>query len=129
VKAFYDSALKISQEKKARGIIDQEKFETETKDNLGLAVNRTKRLFKTNEDFSSQPGRLSSSKDTVYLEQFLLSEKLRSIGAEKYLLVGGVNLENLTTLAEIGLLDLKDIKIHTPYVLEIWEKVKDRYKA
>lgn len=128
VKAFYDSALKVMQEKKKNGIINDEQLVAEARNNIKLAINRAKRLFADNAKFESNAPSLTRSRDSVYLEQSLLLEKLKEAGMEKYAFIGKVNLDSLIKLTEIGLVNLNEIKSPDYYSLKIWDRIKDNYR-
>ncbi|PIU78851.1 MAG: hypothetical protein COS72_01825 [Candidatus Moranbacteria bacterium CG06_land_8_20_14_3_00_43_56] len=70
---------------------------------------------------------LTHSKDTAYLEQYILSEKLREAGLEKLLFFGAGNLQDIITLLKLSLLDISQMQIPKYHVLKIWEKEKDKY--
>ncbi|TAK95249.1 hypothetical protein EPO05_04595 [Patescibacteria group bacterium] len=127
IKAFYASAIQAVQERKRQGKVSPDSFMTEANKKLKLAINRARRLFTDGADFTSTSSVLTKSKDTVYLEQALLLEKLKAAGLEKYAFVGGVNLNTLIELAKIGLIKTSDIRTPDFYALEIWERIKGNY--
>jgi|WetSurMetagenome_2_1015567.scaffolds.fasta_scaffold05184_1 hypothetical protein len=127
VQAFYESALKKIKAKKERGLSNEAEFKNEILEELELAINRTRRLFRDSEDLGIKSPLLTTSKDTVYLEQSILLEKLKKEGMEKYAFMNGANLKTLITLSEIGLLDLEKIKAPDYYALEIWNRLKSNY--
>ncbi len=66
---------------------------------------------------------LTKSKDTVYIEQAIIMEKLKENGLENCAFVKDVNLDMLANLMEIGLIDLKDMeKLDFSFILNLWEK-------
>jgi hypothetical protein len=129
IKVFYDSGLAIIKNKKEVKTIDEDDFIKEARDLLKLAINRTKRLFTSSDKFNQSGPYLTKSKDTVYAEQIIVMEKLRKSGLEKCAFVSGVNLDTLSTLIEIGLIDLDKIeKPNLDFIREIWEREKHRYQ-
>jgi len=126
-KAFYDDQKKVFIEKRNRDIINDAEFKEKTRSALETAINRCKRLFR-GDNKNSNSRFLTKSKDTAYLEQLILMDKLQKQGMEKYAFVGSVNLRTLADLAEIGLIDLAQVKKPDLYSLEIWNKIKDNYK-
>lgn len=131
VKAFYDSCLKVSRMRLERKTINKKQFLKECLDNIEFATDRTKRIFRPSVvplDDANQY--ITSSKDLLYLEQQKLTSELRKEKLEKYLLLGGINLDNLLILLKTGLLD--DKKIIEPridLIREIWQKYKDKYEV
>lgn len=128
IKAFYDSSQKGLLEKKKLGLISEEKFTEELKENLKLAIDRTKRLYKEGINYDDESEFLAKSKDTAYLEQLILLKKLKDRGMEKYAYIGGCNLNTLVLLSKIGFLDLNKIEKPKFYALKVWDKMKDSYK-
>lgn len=128
IKAFYDSSRKGLLKKKKLGLINEEKFTEELKENLKLAINRTKRLYKEGVDYDDGSKFLAKSKDTAYLEQLILLQKLKDKGMEKYAYIGGCNLNTLILLSKIGFLDLNKIEKPKFYALKVWDKIKNNYK-
>lgn len=128
IKSFYDNQKLVFAEKRNRGIINNSDFQKEIHDVLELSINRCKRLFRSGVDKNSDSPFLTKSKDTVYLEQLMLMSKLQQQGMEKYAFVGSVNLRTLADLAEIGFINLSQIRKPDLYSLEIWNKIKDNYK-
>lgn len=114
IKAFHESTLRGPRLQKTLGQISEEVFKKEVKKSLKLAINRTKRLFREGSDFSSNQPFLTNSKDTVYLEQVKLFQELKQRGLEKYVFVGGANLNTLLFLMKSGFLDPKDIQTEIP---------------
>ncbi|QQS15344.1 MAG: hypothetical protein IPK84_03165 [Candidatus Moraniibacteriota bacterium] len=127
VKEFYESAMKIPRQEKSAGTLSDEDFKKEMRKNLRLSINRSQRLFKDGSDLSSQKGFLAKSKDTVYLEQVRLFRELKKHGLEKYVFIGGANLNALTFLLRSGFLNPEDIKTPKYYCLKIWERMKDQF--
>lgn len=128
VKTYYDSKKEFIEEKKRRDIINNTAFKKELIAALKTAISSSKRLFRLGVDKNAISPILAKSKDTVYLEQLILIDKLRQNGMEKYAFIGRVNLRTLADLAEIGLIDLAQIKKPDLYSLEIWNNIKDNYK-
>lgn len=128
IKTFFESAAKLTRAKKEAGIINTEEEIRESEANLKLAINRARRLFKDNVDLSERTSVLTKSKDTVYLEQLILMEKLKKHGLEKYAFVGGASLKTLVLLNKLGLANLNTIKKPDYYSLQIWDRMKDNYK-
>lgn len=128
VKAFFESAHKLTRAKKESGVISSEEETRENENNLSLAINRARRLFRENVDLNKQTTLLTKSKDTIYLEQLVLMKKLKKQGLEKYAFAGGVNLKTLMLLRKIGLIDLNAIKKPAYYSLRIWDRIKEAYK-
>lgn len=128
VKTFYESALEVSQKKKSLGLIDDKKFKDELSENLKLAINRVKRLFKAGVSFEKKSSFLATSGDALYLEQTILAEKLKENGLEKYLFLSGINLDVLVDLLEIDLIDPKTIQAPDFQSLEIWKRLKNKYE-
>lgn len=127
VKAFYDSHLKILKKKRAEGRLSDQAFQKETEESLAIAVNRCERLFGVGADLSSRKNFLTHSKDTAYLEQYILTEKLREAGLEKLLFLGAGNLQDLAIILKYNLLDLNRIQIPLCQALEIWRREKSKY--
>lgn len=71
---------------------------------------------------------MAKSKDTVYLEQAMLTRKLKQAGMEKYAFLGGSNLKNLIFLAETGLVDIENIQEPAGCAMEIWDRIKSEYE-
>lgn len=128
IKTFFDSCQRITLMEKKNEQLTEEKFLSETKENLKLAINRTRRFFLAPTDLNASSAYLTKSKETVYIEQLLLLEKLKESGMEQLAFVGGANLPTLVSLSKLGVLDIDKIKRPShPYLAE-WEKVKDTYK-
>lgn len=127
VKAFYDSQLKTLKKKRVEGKIDEPTFRKEIREGLEVAINRSERLFGIGIDFSSGKNFLTHSKDTAYLEQYILTEKLKKAGLEKILFFGAGNLNDIATLLKLGLLDLSQIQVPKYQTLKIWEREKPKY--
>lgn len=128
VKAFYDSELKIINTKKQNEILNETQFEKETSNAIKLAINRNKRLFRGNNSLE-ESSYLFNSKDTAYLEQRKIMNRMREQGMEKYAFVLGINLETLADLIELGKINQEEIlEPNIDYLLEIWDLVKDDYK-
>lgn len=127
VNAFYESTMNIPRQEKLAGTLSDEDFKKEMRKNLSLSINRAQRLFRDGSDLSSREGFLSKSKDTVYLEQVRLFRELKKHGLEKYVFIGGANLNALTFLLRSGFLNPEDIKTPKYYCLKIWERMKDQF--
>ncbi|MDI6778032.1 MAG: hypothetical protein QMD77_02470 [Patescibacteria group bacterium] len=127
IKSFYDSQTARKKELLKNGKIDIENFYKEIKDDLGLAINRSERLFGTGISLDSESRFLSSSHDTVYAEQFILSDKLRDTPLESLLHFGSASLSDTITLIRFGFLDLNKIRHPDLYALKIWEREKHKY--
>ncbi len=107
--------------------LEKQKFLEEAQKAVRMLIPRVRRIF-SGVELSDRTGYLPNTKDTVYLEQDILMEKLAKSGLQKLAYLGAVNLRNIATLMQIGLLKYEDImepKLHT---LEIWESIKDRYR-
>jgi hypothetical protein len=127
VKAFYDSQLKVLKKKQAEGKMDDQAFHGELKENLRVALNRCERLFGTGTSLSSRQNFLTHSKDTAYLEQYILTKKLKEAGLEKLLFFGAGNLQDIITIMKYSLLDLNKIQAPKYQTLKIWEREKPKY--
>jgi len=128
IKTFFDSCQRITLLEKENGQLIEEKFLSETKENLKLAINRTRRFFLAPTNLNTSSNYLTKSKETVYLEQLLLLEKLKESGMEQLAFVGGANLPTLVSLGKLGVLDIEKIKKPSYPYLKDWEKIKDNYK-
>lgn len=139
VKAFYDSALEINRYVKTQRINrgDNPKevvadFMAQNEKNLKDAISRVKRLFRPNVvSLNSKDPYLTSSKETVYLEQLQLVEKLGENKMEFLTLIGGLNLKNLALLTKIGLIDknvLNTLREKTSAIEKmLFTKIKEIY--
>ncbi|MFZ5391955.1 MAG: hypothetical protein ACOZAR_02045 [Patescibacteria group bacterium] len=139
VKAFYDSALEINRYVKTqrinRGDNPEEvmaDFMAQNKKNLNDAISRVKRLFRPSVvSLNSKDPYLTSSKETVYLEQLQLVEKLGKNKMEFLTLIGGLNLENLALLTKVGLIDkniLNKLREKTSEIEKmLFTKIKEIY--
>lgn len=128
VKEYYETFRIISLKKQKKGSIDKNKFQKELRKNLKVSINGTKRLFRGGVGFDSRSKYLSKSKDTVYLEQFFLAREMQKAGLEKYAFLGGMNLNTIINLLELGFIKKENIQEPKYYALEIWNRIKDRYK-
>jgi len=128
VGTYYDSSMVPIKLRKKLGKISEKDFNKESEDMLKKAIKVTKRLFRDFKFDSPGSGALISSKDTAYVEQLILFDKLKKYGLEKYVYFSGVNLDSLIFMKKSGL--LKDVDILEPkfYALEVWDKIKDKYK-
>lgn len=129
VEAFYNSMLKILMAKKNEGLINDVMFEREKEDALKLAINRVKRLFRQNFSLNEKGEYLTMSISTNYLEQEIISGKLKENGLEKYLYIGGINLDILPDLIKAGFIkNDSEVKMPGDYPIKIWEnELKSRY--
>lgn len=127
IKSFFESAQRVALLERASGELDEAVFLKKTEDNLELAIERTKRFFKAPLDLNSSSSLLSKSKETVYLEQLVLLEKLREAGLEKFAYIGGANFTALASLHKIGMLNMQNMKRPDFYALEAWNKIKGNY--
>lgn len=129
VKAYYESKLKLTTKKRDKGILTENKFKTENNDSLKTSIKVIKRLFGGGNSLE-ESSYLFKSKDTAYLEQRKIMNKMKEQGMEKYAFVLGINLETLADLIELGKINQKEIKEpNMDYLLEIWDLVKDNYKS
>lgn len=129
VKSYYESSLNAFKINPETEEMDKEKFNLQVRKLLETAIRSTKRLFKPGEVLSSKPGLLSSSGASVYLEQFIVMEKLKESGFEKYAFVRGLNLQSMAELMEAGLLDVNDMeKMDLTFICELWSEISDKYK-
>ncbi len=129
VMAFYDSAMKGPTLLKSLGKMTEAQWNKQSDRHLKTAINRTKRLFAPNMDLTLGDEGLTKSKDTVYLEQVKLYQELKKHGLEKYVFVGGANLDALVFLMESGFLNPEDIMQPKQHALEIWERLRKNYVA
>lgn len=126
-KAFYDSQLKVLKKKRTEEKIDDQVFQEEIKNSLKTALNRCERLFGAGASLSSRQNFLTHSKDTAYLEQYILTKKLKEAGLEKLLFFGAGNLQDIITIMKYSLLDLNKIQTPTYQTLKIWERETQIY--
>lgn len=129
LEAFYESSLKAIRLQKELEKTSEEEFGKQCEKSLRLAINRTKRLFQGSPDLSSVNHSLARSKDTVYLEQVKLFQELKKRGLEKYVFVGGANLDALMFLMKSGFLNPEDIQKPQYHSLKIWDRVKNNYTS
>lgn len=129
MKAFYDSAMKGPSLMKSLGKMNEEEWGKQSQRHLKTAIDRTRRLFGPNADLASGDGQLTKSKDTVYLEQVKLYQELKKHGLEKYVFVGGANLDVLLFLMESGFLNPEDIMQPKQHSLEIWKRLQGEYRT
>jgi hypothetical protein len=126
VKAYYESALKAMQCDEGFMQGAEEKIRDRKEKLLLTAIKSTKRLFA--DDFDSDTSKLTSSKDTVYLEQFVVMKKLKENGMEKYAFILGLNLNSMAELMELGFLDDKKIeKLDMDFIRNVWTQEKSGY--
>jgi hypothetical protein len=127
VKSFYDSSVQeIKGKYNLENGNEREAFLKECKKLLPIAINRAKRLFR-GVDLQAKSPFLTSSKDTVYLEQEILMEELEKRGLIKFAFIAGLNLDNVATLLKLGLLDASQIKEPKYETRKIWERIKHNY--
>lgn len=127
-KAYYESILAVLREKKKINLINEEEFIEEARTALKTAIKSSKRLFHDGDSFESNAPFLTHSKDTVYIEQLAVMDKLKARGLEKYAFIRGANVEMLGDLAEIGLLDPgKMQEFNLDFIRKIWEREKEKY--
>jgi hypothetical protein len=128
VNTYYNSLIEPLLLRKNLGEISEEDFKEECKKKLNTAIKSARRLFRDTSIDAPKNNSLVSSKDTAYIEQLILFDKLKKYGLEKYSYFSGANLDSLIFLKKSGL--LKDIDILEPkfYALGVWDKMKDRYK-
>lgn len=127
IKAFYNSQMSRKKELLKSGEIDIVTSRREIKDDLDTAISRSERLFGTGISLDSKSRFLSNSKDTVYAEQFILSEKLRGTPLEGLLYFGSASLSDTIALIRLNLLDLSKIRHPDLYSLKIWKREKHKY--
>lgn len=127
VKAFYDSRMIAVKQKRSEVKLDDIAFKKEILEAIRIALNRTERLFRMGADLSSRERHLTHSKDTAYLEQYILTEKLKEASLEKLLFLGSGNLQDIITLLRLNKLDLNKIQTPKYQILKIWETKKDKY--
>lgn len=128
VEAYYESGLAVLREKKRRSLVSEEEFVKEAKNILKIAISSSKRLFHEGDFFGSHTPFLTHSKDTIYLEQLAIMDKMKASDLENYAFVRGANIKMLGDLAEIGLLDIDKIqKLDFSIIQKIWEKEKGNY--
>jgi hypothetical protein len=125
VKAYHESSLKLLRINMEGIEFEDEKFKEESKRLLGVAIRGTDRLFPSGDDYKNSPSTLARSKDTVYLEQFVLMNKLKENGMEKYAFMVGLNLDSMAELMEMGMLDAKNIELlDMSFIMEKWNEIK-----
>ncbi|MEX0598428.1 MAG: hypothetical protein WD512_18215, partial [Candidatus Paceibacterota bacterium] len=115
VKAYYESSISVNPKK--------------SKLALKTALSSARRLFRNSINFDNTDRSIPSTKDTIYLEQKAVVEKiLKYPELENLILVSGMNLETAKEMIHFGLLDLS--RLRTPdlsYVQKLWEEVKPNY--
>jgi hypothetical protein len=107
--------------------VEKEKFLEEARKTVKMLLPRIRRIF-SGVDLADRSGYLPNTKDTVYLEQDILMEKLAAAGLEKLAFLGAINLRNIATLLRIGLLKYEDIMEPKYYTKEIWGQIKHQYQ-
>ena len=113
VESFYDSAKKVSEQKKQYRLsagenpeVVQADFGEECKENLRTALSRIKRIFRPKVvSLNSKSGYLTNSKATAYLEQLIVVSELQQSNKAFYTFVGGLNLDNILALTKIGIIN------------------------
>jgi hypothetical protein len=126
-KAFYDSRMLAIKRKRNEGALDDAAFKKEISESVRAALNRAERLFGMGTDLASQEKHLTHSKDTAYLEQYILTEKLKETGLEKLLFLGSGNLQDIITLLRLDKLDLSKIQTPKYQALKIWKRERNKY--
>lgn len=126
VKAFYDSALIILRKAREMGDLTEEEFRNESRRKLEIAIDRVKRLYRSGVALDAKTKFLAKSKDTVYLEQYTLMEKLKERGLEKAAYIAGANFRSQIFLSKLGFLDYSKMELPL-YAFEIWEREKNKY--
>ena len=120
VKAYYDCSLKIYLETTEKIDLSEKPEEL-----LAAAMRSCKRLFKTGEDTGLAAAILSKSKDTVYLEQLAVMNRLREAGLEKFALVRGLNLDSLCMLLQNGFIKESDLEtLDIDFIRKSWDELK-----
>ena len=127
VQAFYVSALEGEKTLLSLKRISPEQFQKKAGDHLRIALNRTARLFQGGAEMASNQPFLTKSKDTAYAEQIQVFYEFQKRGLEKFIFVGGVDIDSLPFLVETGFLDPKSILEPKLYALKIWERLKPDY--
>jgi len=126
VEEYYSSSLNVYLETSES--FEKDKLKKKAKALLGVAVRSCKRLFKPGEELNSKIAALSKSKDTVYMEQYMVMEKLREAGLEKFAMVRGINLDSLFILLKDGFIREDDIEDpDLDFVRDKWEELKPGY--
>ena len=128
VETYYESCIKPIRKKWREGKIDRQTFAWRTEEALETAIDVSKRLFANGTDFESRESFLTNSRDTVYLEQRAVFEKLKKAGLAKLGTLRGAGLHDIVSLVKLNLLKLDDL-IEYDYkpVLQIWEREKHNY--
>jgi hypothetical protein len=127
VKAFYQSEISPQVALFKQGALTEEAFRQERERALKLAINRSKRIMSGAKDVKGVDF-LTSSKDTVYLEQTLLAQKLNEAGVSFALNIVGVSLDNIIRLMKLGLLNPQNmVKLDLNFSKGIWEHQKAEY--
>jgi hypothetical protein len=129
VRSFYESAMKSEKILLGIGKISREEFRKRAEGHIKTAVNRTKRLFRGSSDYSSNQPYLAKSKDTAYAEQVRLYTEFKKRGLEKFIYVGGIDIDFLPFMVKSGFLDPSSIKQPLFHSLKIWDRIKDRYQT
>lgn len=127
VQAFYVSALGSEKTLLSLKRISPEQFRKKAESHLRMALNRTTRLFQGGAEMVSNQPFLTKSKDTAYAEQIQVFYEFQKRGLEKFIFVGGVDIDSLPFLVETGFLDPKSILEPKLYALKIWERLKPDY--
>lgn len=126
VKAYYECSLKTYL--KTTEKIDQDLLKEKTEQLLKIAIRSCKRLFKSGEQIDLKTSILSKSKDTVYIEQLIVMDRLREAGLEKFALVRGLNLDSLFVLLQNGFIKEDDIKtLNMDFIRKTWEELKNDF--
>jgi hypothetical protein len=126
VKEYYESSLNIylkTRDDKGGTVSMQKKEEL-----LGSAIRSCKRLFRSGEQLNARESVLSKSKDTVYLEQLIVMDKLKEAKLDKYAMVKGLNLDSLFVLLKNGF--IKDDEIETlnvDFIRNAWSELRSGF--
>lgn len=127
VKVIYEGQIAPQLELKKKGEITKEDFENEKVRVLKLALSMAKRIFKGSR-FNARTDSLPYSKDMVYLEQTILTKKLKEARLDFAFDLIGVSLENMARLIKLGLLDPTEIKqVDTTFPEKLWQEQKSEY--
>ncbi len=126
VKVYYECSLKIyleTTEKKDEALLKEK-----AKELIGVSIRSCKRLFRTGEQLNAKSSILSKSKDTVYLEQIVVMDRLKEAGLEKYALVKGLNLDSLFVLLKNGFIEKNEIEaLDLNFVRKAWDEMREKF--
>jgi hypothetical protein len=128
VETYYESFIKPMRKKWQEGKINRQIFDKWIEKALDKAIDSSKRLFANGTDFESQETFLTNSKDTIYLEQRAVLEKLEKSGLLKLANMRGAGLHDIISLLKLDLLKLNDlVEYNFEFVSKIWEREKHKY--